>query len=213
MARRYGFRGLVDPSLQARPHDLIRQDDEAEDMPTADVVHEDPRSLRGRYHDDKVWGGAETMSQKVPSGSLPNGFQLVFQPPAELVRLTLRPPRLAALQVIFRFLNPEVWNSDTGTWSIGLSLGLGLGRAADELQIFEQVSAPFSSVVWSPLGKITNPPRDPLVFTARNMYATPLIVGPPVGGGGPVGYVSGATYQVRVSAYACPYYNHPEDEG
>ena len=207
MAHR-GFRGQIDPSLQARVRDLIRQndDDDTEAGPQATISHEDPRTLRGRYHDDKVWGDAYVVNYTSPA--VPVG--VILKPPAELVRITLRPARVVTLMLIVT-LKGTGWITDTATWSVGANVALGLGRASESFNAVTSIAGPFPfgfggfQFIWPPTGKITNPQLDPLVFTARNMYVLPEIGGTPTNGA--------ADYSVRFAAFACPYYNHPEDEG
>ena len=184
--------------MAARRHDLIRQDDD-ELVPQAEVVHRDPRDTRARYRDDKVWGGSERISyltRNVAGG----GFAPVDSVTvAEMVRLTLRPPRLCGVVCVWTPVSTGTWNADGGTYTVEFHVAMAVGRSREEL-VFARAGlvAPFPQVIFTPFG--TGAGATPsLILPVRTLYVSGRVFST-------VNPTTIATFDSRFSAYAAPFF-------
>jgi len=181
--------------------DLMRAPDEEADEDyggrvDAEIHRGDNRETRGRYHDDKVWGGSYTSSYTTPAALLPSVQTVGTNGPGELVRLTLRPARAVALSLIWTPVSTDKWDADGGTYDLQWIIGFGVGRNAETITVdVPGLVAPFTQRVNAP----------PFVLPVRTLYVTAKLLGIPT--------AASTTYVSRFSAFAAPYFNHPSDEG
>ena len=178
--------------------DVIRQDDD-ELVPQAHVVHRDPRETRGRYRDDKVWGGSERISfTPVPVAG--GGFLPVdYKTNAEMVRLTLRPPRLCGFALVWTPVSAN-WNADGGTYTVQFLIAFAVGRSREEIvQAKTGLVAPFTQLVFTPFGTVGASPTSPLILPVRTLYVSGRVFST-------ANPTTGGRFDSRFSAYGAPFF-------